>query len=191
MMNFTLRAAAVGLLLAGAAPVLAQPGPPPAPGTAASGDQGGRHHEWRAGGKRGGDRMRGRAFASLSPEGRTIMRDAMRGGVDRKQDHAAVMAARDRMLTVLDADRLDTAALKRAMESERDVVNASRDRTQAAMLAGFAKLSVADRKAFVADARALKARMEERVKNWRGRDGMRGPGGPEGGPDAPPPPSGF
>lgn len=199
MTNLILRAAAVGLLLAGAAPAFAQTGTPPGAGGAGAGvhagpqagDRGGRHGEWR--GRGGRDHMRGRAFASLSPEGRTIMRDAMHGSVDRKQDHQAIMAARDRMLTVLDADKLDSAALKRAMDDERNVVNASRDRTQAAMQAGFAKLSVADRKAFVADARALKQRMEERVNKWRGRGGMHGMGGPEGGPEGGPdaPPSGF
>ena len=199
MTKFTLGTAAIGLFLVGAAPGFAQPAAPPAKAAIDDKDQSSGHRDkmrgWggREGGgdhkRGGGDHGPGRAFASLSPEGRTIMREAMRGGSDRRNDHEAVMAARDRMLTVLNADKLDTSALKRAMDDERNVVNASRDRTQASMLAGFARLSVADRKAFVADARALRQRMQDRVKEWRGPDGMRRPGepGPDGGPDGPPP----
>jgi uncharacterized membrane protein len=188
MTKFSPGAAAVALLLAGAAPAFAQASPMTAQGAMADKDQSSVHHNKHRGwgGRDGVGHERGRAFASLSPEGRTIMRDAMRGGSDRKGDHEAVMAARDRMLTVLNADRLDTAALKAAMADERNIVNASRERTEARMLAGFSKLSVADRKAFVTDARALRQRMQERVKAWRDRDGGRGPGGP-GAPDGPPP----
>ncbi len=177
------RLAAVGLLLAGSAPVLADAPPPPPPPAGMMGDGG-------PGGPEGGPPRHGgrwgrghEPFASLSEAGRATMREAFKGGGDRKADHEAVAAARDRMLAVLDADRLDTGALKRAMDDERNAVNASRERQQAAMLAGFSKLSVADRKAFVADARALKARMAARVDEWRSK---RRPGGPDG--DMPPPP---
>ena len=72
-------------------------------------------------------------------------------------------------------------ALKRALDDERNAANANRERHQAAMLAGFVKLSVADRKAFVIDARAMKSRMENRMQHRRGkRGGMAG--------DMPPPP---
>jgi uncharacterized membrane protein len=85
------------------------------------------------------------------------------------------------MLTLLEADKLDSAALKRALDDERNAANANRERHQAAMLAGFTKLSVADRKAFVVDARAMKSRMESRMQHRRGkRGGMAG--------DMPPPP---
>ena len=46
----------------------------------------------------------------------------------------------------------------------------------------FGKLSIADRKAFVADTRAMKTRMESRMKGWRGKRG-----GMEDMPASPPP----
>ncbi len=187
MTKFSLRAALLGAVLIAAAPVLAQTPPPPAPGAAmrAGPDAGGR---W-GNGMRGKHGMGGpRAFPSMSEAGRKTMWDAMRGE-DRKAEHANVKAARDRMLTILEADRLDTGALRRAMDDERNAANASRERHQAAMLAAFGKLSVADRKAFVTDSRALKTRMESRVQQWRERrGGMRGRGGMDGA-DMPPPPT--
>lgn len=161
MTRFSCAAAAL-LALAAAAPALAQPAPPAAP-------QGTMRDRPRPMEGHGG--MHGRAFASMSEAGRATMREQMRGGGDRREDREAVKAARDRMLVLLDAERLDTAALRRAMDDERKAANASRERAQAALLAGFTKLSVADRKAFVADARAMKSRVEGRVKAWRDRGG--------------------
>lgn len=124
-------------------------------------------------------------FDSLSPEGRKIMIDAMASAGDRKSVHEQVRAARDHMLAVLDADRLDVGALKRAMDEEQASVNAQRDRMQQAMIGGFTRLSVADRKAFVAYARAMKNRMEARMDKWRALH-KRGEHG-----DMPPPPPGM
>ena len=176
MTNFR---AAAALLLASASlalPALAQPASPPpaATGPRAMPLQPPMH------GEGGGPWQGRRAFATMSEAGRKTMFDAMRAGGDRREDHAAVKAARDRMLAVLDADRLDTSALKRAMDEERAAANAARDRVQTAMFAGFTKLSAADRKAFVAESRAMKTRMEARVRDWRGRRGA-----PD---DVPPPP---
>ncbi len=159
-MNILARSGAMlALLLAAAAPVSAQMPPPPgAPAMAAS------HH--------GGRGMHGRGmFASMSEAGRKTMMEAMRGGGDRRAEREQVKAARDRMLTLLEAERLDTGALKRALDDERNAANASRERHQAAMLAAFGKLSLADRKAFVADTRAMKTRMETRMRGWRGKRG--------------------
>ena len=156
----------IALVLAAAAPVAAQM-PSGAPAIASVG---------------AGGRMHGRAmFPSLSEAGRGIMLEAMRAGGDRRTERQSVAAARDRMLTLLETERLDTAALKQALDDERNAANASRERHQAAMLAGFAKLSVADRKAFVADARAMKARMAARMQGWRGRHSQMSD-------DMPPPP---
>jgi uncharacterized membrane protein len=149
------RLLAAALLLA-AAPVLAQTPPPPPPGAAQGPGRG--HHRGM--------------FATLSPAGKATMREAMKGDMAaRRGDREAVKAARDRMLAVLDAERLDVAALKKAMADERAAANASRERMQAAMAAGFAKLSLADRRAFVAEAKAMRARMDERMKGWKARGG--------------------
>ena len=42
------------------------------------------------------------------------------------------------------------------------------------MIAGFQQLSLADRRAFVVNARAMRNRMQDRMSAWKGR---RGPGG--------------
>jgi Spy/CpxP family protein refolding chaperone len=157
MMTLTLRAAAFGLLVA-AVPAIAQPAPPPAP---PAGDMSPKRL------RGGSDRM----FPSMSEAGRATMREAMAAGDNRRAEHDQIKAARDRMLTLLEAERLDAGALKRAMDEERTIANASRERRQAAMLTAFGKLSVADRKAFVTDSRAMKSRMEERVQGWRARRG--------------------
>lgn len=152
------------LILGIAVPAAAQMPPPPADGMPPS--PGGPH---------------GRMFGSMSDAGRRIMMEAMRG-TDPRGDHSATQGARDRMLTILDADRLDVAALRQAMDAERETANASRIKHQAALLAGFQKLSLADRKAFVADARAMRARMESEIGKWQGRHGAR-----KGGKMPPPP----
>jgi Spy/CpxP family protein refolding chaperone len=180
MMLPTLRAATIGLLLAGAAPLFAQVAAPPAPPAPMHPPQsiGRMHGGGNHSGKHGGG-----MFAGLSEAGRTTMREAMRAGGDPRADRDAVKAARDRMLTVLDAESLDTGALKRAMDDERRAAQAGHDKRQAAMLAGFTKLSTGDRKAFVANARAMKQRMEVRVVRMKQRGVVQSDDMP-----APPPP---
>jgi uncharacterized membrane protein len=151
-----MRAAAMGLLLA-AGPVLAQ-----TPGAGGVGQMEGRQMEGRMG---------GRMFQSLSEEGRATMREAMRAG-SRQTERAEIKVARDRMLTLLEADKLDTAALKRAMDEERRISAASHEARQAAMLAAYTKLSVADRKAYVTEARELQDKMQARMRGRMG--GERG-----------------
>jgi len=114
-----------------------------------------------------------RAFGSMSEAGRQAMMASMQGNhaADRA-DHDRVRVARDRMLSVLDAERLDTVALRRAMDDERDAANAMKSRRQAALATTFATLSTADRKAFVTDARSLRDRVERRVDK-RMHKGMR------------------
>lgn len=157
MKTLTLRAAAFGLLIA-AMPAAAQQAAPPPPAPA----DGMMHKRLRGG-------HHERMFPSMSEAGRATMREAMASGDNRRAEHDQIKAARDRMLTLLEAERLDTSALKRAMDEERSIANASRERRQAAMLTAFGKLSVADRKAFVTDSRAMKSRMEHRVQGWRAK----------------------
>lgn len=124
-------------------------------------------------------------FGGMSEAGRRTMLAAMAPGGDAdRADHERVRAARDRMLTIVGADRLDTAALRRAMDDEREAAGAMRARRQGAMLTAVQSLSVADRKAFVADARSMRGRFEGRIGKWRER--RMGRGGPDDG--MPPPP---
>lgn len=165
-----LRAASIGLLLAGAAPMLAQTTAPAIPAA-------GHPHPMRSDRMHGGSMFGGGMFAGLSEAGHTTMRAAMRAGGDRHADRDAVRAARDRMLTALDAETLDTGALRAAMDDERRAVQTGHDKRKTAMLAGFARLSATDRKAFVASARAMRVRMDARVgrMNRRGPDEMPPP----------------
>ncbi len=100
----------------------------------------------------------GGMFGALSDAGRATMIKAMRT-TNPRADSTAMMEARDRMLALLGAERLDVAALKQAMDKERTTAMALTARHQSAMLAGFQQLAPTDRHAFVADARARRARM--------------------------------
>ncbi len=145
-------AAAVGLLMLGG-PVLAQSADAP----------GGRM-----------ERGYGGAYAGMSEAGRETMRAAMRDGFEgRREERTKIRAARDKMLAVVEADRLDTAALKRAMDEERTIAAESHVRRQDAMLAALSKLSVEDRKAFVAGARTSRERVAERLRERRDGRMMR------------------
>lgn len=123
------------------------------------------------------------AWAQISPEGRDILRGAM--NPDRAVDRAAVKAARDRVNALLSADRLDVAALRRAMDDENRLVDAMRDKRRAAMLEAVQKLSVADRKAFAASAQMGRDRIERRVRVFRQRGDMPMPPAPPAPPVAP------
>lgn len=147
-------AAAAGLLILGG-PVLAQ----------------------TAGAETAMERGRGNAFAGMSEAGQVTMRAAMRSGFEgRPEERTKIRAARDKMLAVVEADRLDTAALKRAMDEERAIAAESHVRRQDAMLAGLSKLSVEDRKVFVAGARASRERVAGRLEQMRERRLERGDG---------------
>ena len=143
-----------------AAPAFAQPAPPAPPAAHHAGP----HHG--AGSKIG--RHMG-MFPSMSEAGRAIMREAMMAGGNRRDDRQKVEAAREKMLAALEAERFDAGAVKRAMDEERSLADATRQQRQAAMLAAFQKLSPEDRKAFVTDSRAMKTRMQGRMDGWRDR----------------------
>ena len=155
-MNRILKGAAMFALMA-ATPVIAG-----APDRAATRGHGGVHGAW------------GETMGALTPEGRKIMREAMREG--RAANPGDIGAARDRMLEILGADRLDVAALRRAMQDEQRLAVAQQQRHQDAMLAAFQKLSPRDRKAFAVSMRAQQFRMdqmrkdvESRMAKWRER----------------------
>lgn len=154
--------------LIAAAPAFAQTSPPapPAPPAAHMG-----HHAGPKGphGMERGMHMGARMFPSMSEAGRAVMREAMMAGGNRRDDRQKVEAAREKMLVALEAERFDAGAVKRAMDEERAVADATRQQRQAAMLAAFQKLNPEDRKAFVTDSRAMKARMQNRMKGWRDR----------------------
>lgn len=103
-------------------------------------------------------------WANVSPEGRAILRETLKGD---PKDREATRAARDRINAIVGAEKLDVSALKRAMEDERRLVDAQHASRQARMLAAIQKLSPADRKAFAEDARRGRADIEARTAEWR------------------------
>ena len=142
-------------LLAAAGPALAQgpvapPGPPvpPPPPTVV----------FRTGGM----------FAGLSLQGQAIMREAVRQRRSPKEAEA-LRAARQRVLALIAADRLDIAAIRRAQAEERRIVMEGHARQQEALLDAYRKLSPADRKAFAEGMRRREARMDEHVRTMRSR----------------------
>jgi Spy/CpxP family protein refolding chaperone len=144
-----------------AAPAAAQSAPPAQPSAAATAAEPQVRHMQMG---------RGMMFPSVSPEGRAILRETMRGD---PADRQAIRAARDRINGLVGAERLDTVALKREMDAERRLVDSHHAKRQASMLAAIQKLSPADRKAFAADARRGRDRVEMRMRQWRERE----PGG--------------
>ncbi len=141
------------------------PPPPPPPGAHAGhgmGDMGGMKVEKALDIRRG-------MFPSMSEAGRKTMHDAMMASGSRRDVREKMAVIREKMLTALEAERFDAAAVKRAMDEERALAEATRQQRQAAMLAAFGKLSTEDRKAFVADSRAMKQRMQQRMAGWRDR----------------------
>jgi len=172
--------------LIAAAPAFAQSAPPAPPAPPQMG-----HHAGQKGPH--GMGMNARMFPSMSEAGRKTMHDAMMTGGNRRDDRQKVEAARDKMLAALEAERFDAGAVKRAMDEERALSDASRQQRQVAMLAAFQKLSAEDRKAFVTDSRAMKARMqghmEGRREMLRSRMQMRHMGQPSAPPVPPTPPT--
>ncbi|WP_303808563.1 periplasmic heavy metal sensor [Sandarakinorhabdus limnophila] len=172
--------------LIAAAPAFAQSAPPAPPAPPQMG-----HHAGQKGPH--GMGMNARMFPSMSEAGRKTMHDAMMTGGNRRDDRQKVEAARDKMLAALEAERFDAGAVKRAMDEERALSDASRQQRQVAMLAAFQKLSAEDRKAFVTDSRAMKARMQGRMEGrremLRSRMQMRHMGQPSAPPVPPTPPT--
>jgi Spy/CpxP family protein refolding chaperone len=150
---------AIILAAAIAAPVVAQSAPPAPPAPPAPGIE--QRREVRIYKM---DRREG-MFGDVSPEGRKLLSDALRA--NRPEDRAQVQAARDRINALIAAERLDMAALRKAMAEERSIVDAQHARRQAALLDAVPKLTPADRKAFAEDAMKGRRQAEARADEWR------------------------
>lgn len=108
----------------------------------------------------------GPMFQNMSEAGRTQLFAAMRS---TPKERAEAKKARDQINSLIAADKLDSAALRRAMDNERKLTDTQRARRQVAMLAAIEKLSEADRKAFAATASRARATVEARTDAWRNR----------------------
>lgn len=159
-MKILVRAALAAALLGGVAlPAAAQDAPPVhSPGMG-------------HGGMHGGKAMRF-GLRNLSPEGQATMRAAFEG-LRNDGTRDGIKAARDRQLSLLEADRLDIAALQRAMLEERNLAQGAHSRMQQALIGAYQKLSVTDRRALVTSARQAKSWMEQRREMRRERREQR------------------
>ncbi len=157
MIRATLKGAAAALALTLAAPLFAQTPPPPAP-----------TKEVQIRRISPAMQFHGDRFEGMSPEGRAILREAMKPQVT-PQDREAVKAARKKVLALIGAEKLDVSAVRNAQAAERELVVKQHERQQAAMLAAYQKLSAADRKAFVGGMRDREERMLDSLKKSRER----------------------
>ncbi|MFQ3595403.1 MAG: hypothetical protein SNJ63_04770 [Sphingomonadaceae bacterium] len=109
------------------------------------------------------------AFAGMSAEGRRIMTAAL---LETRSDplRPAAREAQERVLRVLEGDPLDRRALAEAMKAEDDLIMAELNERRERMLAAYAQLSAADRKAYVKLSREQRAQMQP-----RGRAGVARP----------------
>ncbi|WP_448580364.1 hypothetical protein [Thermaurantiacus sp.] len=107
----------------------------------------------------------GYSFGNVSPEGRAMLLDALRA--NQEADRLALRKARDEVNRLIAADRLDLAAVRRAMAEERKLVSDQQARRQEAMLAVLPKLSEADRKAFAEAAMRGRENVDARADAWR------------------------
>lgn len=148
-----------------AAPVMAQPAASQtAPAAQSQQQDGSRARMMRPGSK--GHMRHGRMFAGMSADGQKLILNAMRSS---PEDRAAVKAARDKIAGLLGADKLDSKALKSAMDEERRTVDAQHARQQQRLLDALGKLSVQDRKAFAAATQKARTEMRNRTAQWRAR----------------------
>lgn len=108
---------------------------------------------------------------NMSPEGRRSLMAAMR---TTPEDRAAVGAARDKVNSLIGADKLDSKALAKAMTDERRAVDAQHASKQQRMLAAIEKMSVEDRKALATDTKAARDKMQARMEAWRNRTSKTG-----------------
>lgn len=161
MKSHLIIAAISGALLS--TPLLAQTAPATAP-AAEAGDKAA--HPKR-------DLHRARAKSNVSAEGRTILREVMKDQ-HRPENRQKLKDARERISTILAADKLDVAALRQAMAAERQLVISQHQQRQEALIAAAQKLTPADRKAFAAEAHTGRQHMKRRMDH-RGVPGHRAP----------------
>jgi hypothetical protein len=101
-------------------------------------------------------------FAGVSPEGRRILTEALRDNRGPTEREAATRARKD-LLDALAREPFDRAAVEAAMLAEERLLDQQREVRRRLVLDAYARLTPADRRAFVAATRA-----------GEGRQGMMG-----------------
>jgi uncharacterized membrane protein len=123
------------------------------------------------GGKLMGLRLRD-VMMKLSPEGRKIMMDSMRAQPDlMKENREKQRINHDRILAIINADKFDAGALKKAFAEERNLNEAAQQNRQDALVSTLSKLSDADRKIVATSMMEMRDKMQERAGKWRDHKG--------------------
>lgn len=107
-------------------------------------------------------------FADMSPQGAAIIADAMQA--QRIPSNAEeVRKARQKVLDLISAERLDIEAIRRAQAEERALAIKEHARAQEKMLKAYQRLSLQDRRAFAEGMRAQEERMMQHLARARER----------------------
>lgn len=107
-------------------------------------------------------------FADMSPQGMALIGEAMKR--ERIPANAEeVRKARQRVLELLSAERLDIGAIRRAQAEERAVAITEHALAQEKMLKAYQQLSVEDRRAFAEGMRMQEERMTKHMARARER----------------------
>ncbi|WP_374598791.1 hypothetical protein [Sphingosinicella sp.] len=107
-------------------------------------------------------------FADMSPQGAAIIAEAMQA--QRIPSNAEeVRKARQKVLDLISAERLDIEAIRRAQAEERALAIKEHARAQEKMLKAYQRLSLQDRRAFAEGMREQEERMMQHLARARER----------------------
>lgn len=107
-------------------------------------------------------------FTDMSPQGAAIIAEAMQA--QRIPSNAEeVRKARQKVLDLISAEKLDIEAIRRAQAEERALAIKEHARAQEKMLKAYQRLSVQDRRAFAEGMRAQEERMMQHLARARER----------------------
>jgi uncharacterized membrane protein len=107
-------------------------------------------------------------FADMSPQGAAIIAEAMQA--QRIPSNAEeVRNARQKVLDLISAEKLDIDAIRKAQAEERSLAIKEHARAQEKMLKAYQRLSLQDRRAFAEGMRAQEERMMQHLARARER----------------------
>lgn len=92
----------------------------------------------------------------MSPEGRTMLHEAMKKAAPEKEDWKALKATREEILKLMAAPKLDVDALERMFERERALSVKLQSRRHEALLKAARRMSTEDRQIFAEGLRNTK-----------------------------------
>ncbi len=107
-------------------------------------------------------------FEGMSPQGAAVIAEAMQA--QRIPSNAEeVRRARQKVLDLISAEKLDIDAIRKAQAEERSLAIKEHARAQEQMLKAYQRLSLQDRRAFAAGMRVQEERMMQHLARARER----------------------